>query len=104
MNCKQGDLALVIGPDGEPGVGKVVRCLKFVPRGTLASSVDKQWHRTTAEDGWLTDTLLYPPPQFANWGEINYVSADRYLLPLRPPAAADTDTAERGVTEGLSLT
>lgn len=100
MNCKPGDLALVIGLDGDPGIGKVVRCLKFVPRGTLASAADKQWHRTTAEDGWLTDTLLYPPPEFENWGEINYVAADRCLLPLRPPAADETDTAERGVTEG----
>ena len=100
MNCQQGDLALVIGPPGEAGVGKVVKCLKLILTGTPTHSLDRIWHSTLFTDTWVTDTLIYPPPEFTNWGEVNYMVADRYLLPLRPPASADTDTAEREVTEG----
>ena len=94
MNCKQGDLALVIGPVNAPCVGKVVRCLRFVPANTPTCSTDGRLHSETIADAWLTDTLLFPPSRFVDWGEFNYAIHDRYLMPLRPPADDETDTAD----------
>ena len=46
MNCKQGDLAIVIGGDGDrKNVGKIVRCVKL-------SSFDQY------EECWEVDILL----------------------------------------------
>ena len=95
VNCKQGDLALVIGPAGASCVGKVVTCLTFVPANTPACSADQSWTGVTSEDAWVTDTPLFPAPQFESWGAFNYAIGARYLLPLRPPADDETDTADQ---------
>lgn len=97
MNCKQGDLALVIGPAKCPSVGKVVKCLRFIPANTPITSADQLIKAVVNEDAWYTDTLLYPTPPFRDWGYVNYCAANRYLLPLRPPAADETDTADQNL-------
>ena len=103
MNCKQGDLALVIGPAKCPSVGKVVKCLRFIPVNTPIVSVDQRIKTVVATDGWYTDTLVYPTPPFKDFGYVNYCAADRYLLPLRPPADDETDTADQDLPAECSM-
>lgn len=52
MNCKQGDLAIIVSSRCEENIGKIVRCLKFIPKGTgLQTS-------KTACDSWEVDILV----------------------------------------------
>ena len=97
MNCKQGDLALIIRPDGRSCVGKVVRCVEFVPVGTRFE-VGHGIYSRTREPVWITDTVLISVPQ-AGATILNRGIADAYLMPLRPPADDETDTADEGVTD-----
>ena len=95
MNCKAGDLALVIGPAQCPAVGKIVKCMEFVPSNTRITSADQLWTASTTADAWITDTLLFPPPRFLDWGDINYSARDQDLMPIRPPASNESDTADQ---------
>ena len=97
MNCKQGDLALIIGPAGRSCVGKVVRCVELLPVDTRFIIPSGQV-RYTSKPGWLTDTVVVENP-VDGLDLHNRGVSDRFLMPLRPPAADETDTAERGVTE-----
>ena len=103
MNCKQGDLALVIrGPD----TGKVVRVILAVsPHDHILTSLGISF-RIPPETlpAWHVDRELEVRIIEIDRSTKARVAWDSYLLPLRPPAADETDTAERGVTEGLSLT
>jgi hypothetical protein len=66
MNCKQGDLAVVIKSNFEPKyIGSIVKCVQ------LSNSFD--------EPGWIVE------PQLGNWGEI----ADGILRPIRPNEGED---------------
>lgn len=58
MNCKQGDIAIVIGGalPNSPNLGKIVHCLEFVPKGTIVASGDE--FIQTAVDSWKTDIPL----------------------------------------------
>jgi len=49
MNCKKGDLAIVVSSivPNSPNIGKIVRCLEFVPTSLIY-----------AEAGWVTDIDL----------------------------------------------
>ena len=106
MNCKQGDLALVIRG---VNAGKVVRVISAVsPHELIPTSLGISlrilpenlpvWHvDREMEVGVLSPSEIEIPAT-------SRVAWDSYLLPLRPPAADETDTAEREVTEGLSLT
>ena len=98
MNCKPGDLALIIGPAGRSCVGKVVRCVELLPVDTRFIIPSGQV-RYTSKPGWLTDTVVVENP-VDGLDLHNRGVSDRFLMPLRPPAADETDTAERGVTEG----
>ena len=98
MNCKQGDLALIIGPAGRSCVGKVVRCVELFPVDTRFIIPSGQV-RYAYEPVWLTDTVVVKNP-VDGLDLYNRGIADRFLMPLRPPVSDETDTAERDVTEG----
>lgn len=98
MNCQQGDLALVIGPANPISIGKVVTCVEFWPSGTIVDTPGGIY--MTEEPAWLTDRVLDPAVSHG-WGRLCRVIRDSALMPLRPPASDETDTAERDVTEGL---
>ena len=100
MNCKPGDLALVIGPPGVACVGKMVRCLRSFPAGTRAP-IPGGGALIRERDGWITDTLLYPPPKYYDCGEFNCASSDRALMPIRPlPGESIEDITERPIKRG----
>ena len=103
MNCKQGDLALVIrGPD----TGKVVSVVlavspqEYIPTSLGIFGISL---RALPENlpAWHVDREMAVRVFGIDTPATARVAWDSCLLPIRPPpAAADTDTAEREVTEG----
>ena len=71
--------------------------MEFLPIGTIMDLPDGIY--STEEPAWLTDRVLDPAVSHG-WGRLCRVIRDSALMPLRPPAADETDTAEREVTEG----
>lgn len=68
MNCKPGDLAIIVkSPAGN--AGKIVRCIRFVGK------VDG-W---VGNDRWETDSEL---PSTCGW--VTRTMRDSYLRPIRP--------------------
>lgn len=83
MNCKQGDLAIVIAAPAMPEhIGKIVRCLEWV-----------EW--VTGEWVWEIDLKLP--------GVLHVVARDEHLHPLRGDSQTDAtpraaNVPEEGVT------
>ena len=78
MNCKQGDLAVVVrSVCGNEG--KIVRCLRYV-RG-MELGIDGCWHEC---DIWETDTVM------PGWtGALGKSIADSQLRPIRDQDGED---------------
>lgn len=76
MNCKKGDLAIVV-KSWNNNEGKIVRCVRFVGK------VEFQY--TGVESAWEVD-----PPLFNEDGK-NVPTADSQLRPLKAPGAGETD-------------
>jgi hypothetical protein len=73
MNCKQGDLAIIVKSTAG-NEGKIVRCLKFVPAQKFYTPDKKivQW------DAWEVDSA------FISWnGTKTSIAPDRMLKPIR---------------------
>lgn len=70
MNCKPGDLAIVV-MSLAGNEGKIVRCIRLVPGG-------KRWKEFGLCDTWETDTML---PNIA--GYENNLMRDAQLRPIR---------------------
>jgi len=85
MNCKPGDLALVVRAALPENVGKVVRCLEIAPAGTEHFDPDEG-------PVWHIDRKL---PTI--WGRLVPYAFDRRLMPIRP--SEDHETSAR-VTAG----
>ena len=86
MNCKPGDLAIVVRSVAG-NEGKIVRCLAVIPTGTLLKGY------TTAGIGWLTDIPLNQCLENRNG---TYVRADylpfalhSFLSPIRDQDGED---------------
>ena len=86
LNCKRGDLALVLsGPNG----GKVVTCLELLPAG--ADSVDD-----SVGPLWRVDRpLIYTNDVLPGIVASKRLAPDRKLMPIRPGDTATTREAIR---------
>ena len=96
MNCKQGDLAIVVA--GNPNnLGKPVTCLRFIPKGARTPSKAVAVH-----DGWETDIPLHVTWTFPSGKEVkgmsNY-SGDCYLRPIRDAPGEDETITWAGKPE-----
>ena len=82
MNCKQGDLAIIVGTTNF-NAGKIVRCLKLLPTARLnipPGIVE------TAPNVWLVE-----PPLMAWTGNLSTLVRDRNLRPIRDPGDDERD-------------
>jgi hypothetical protein len=81
MNCKQGDLALVIRSNAA-NVGKLVRCLELLPPGSCNTSVENGplW-RVDREMEWDSPLGCTIP---------GCLAPDWALMPIRPLPNAET--------------
>lgn len=70
MNCKPGDLAVIVNSEDTPkAVGSIVRCIKYEPghNGRPAWIIDKNFGDRISDDGrrliignWFADFCLRP--------------------------------------------
>jgi hypothetical protein len=81
LNCKQGDLALVLGGRN---VGKVVTCLELLAAG--AEYVDE-----SAGPLWRVDRPLEYLNEALGMTANKYLAPDRLLMPIEPTAAEAPD-------------
>lgn len=101
MNCKKGDLAIVVSSivPHSPNIGKIVRCLEFIPAHTTVGIPGK-----TACDGWLTDVPLV---QFNMLGIVHgqdNFAADKFLRPIRDNDGEDETLTWAGKPEAETIT
>jgi hypothetical protein len=75
MNCKPGDLAVVVKACG-PNIGKIVRCIAFLPAHKVLTSRGKEILAC-----WSIDPPL--PSHMA--GVLADVAPDDWLRPIRDP-------------------
>ena len=92
LNCKQGDLALVIGGRN---VGKVVICLELLPAGS-------QYVDETAGPLWRVDRALEYLNEALGMTANKYLAPDRILMPLNPGSAANPESLELDQAEVLA--
>lgn len=84
MNCKEGDLAIVIC--GEKSSGRIVRCIKLVPGGTVTMTKCGRRVRVNEDDGpqWLVDGwAVFWAPEYGQFEAS--VIPDYGLRPIRDP-------------------
>jgi len=80
MNCKQGDLAIVVKALNPKNLGKIVRCIRFLPSHVLLDPDGV----LRAHDCWGLDTVLLA------WdNDPTKVILDSYLKPLRDSDGED---------------
>lgn len=102
MNCKQGDLAIVMSSivPNSPNIGKIVRCLEFIPANTTIRIPG----RVTACDGWLTDVPLVQFNMLGiAHGQDNF-AADKFLRPIRDNDGEDETLTWAGKPEAETIT
>ena len=102
MNCKQGDLAIVVSSivPHSPNIGKIVRCLEFIPANTTIRIPG----RVTACDGWLTDVPLVQFNMLGiAHGQDNF-AADKFLRPIRDNDGEDETLTWAGKPEAETIT
>lgn len=85
MNCKQGDLAIVVAAVNPENLGKIVCCISFIPQDALLRE-----NLTAGHPGWITDIPLktsligYPERKIT----LNFAQ-DSALRPLRGTPGED---------------
>lgn len=95
MNCKPGDMALVIGGPRE-NLGREVTCLELYSPGIIPTVTPAGAPAFIESDEvfWLIDRNL----TYQNWGgetvDVPY-AADCYLLPIRPERDEDLEYTQR---------
>lgn len=81
MNCKKGDMAIVVGARNPANLGKIVTCLEYV--GTVPNINNMEFVNT---DCWLTDGKFVGRNLFT--GQILPFStpycSDSYMMPITP--------------------
>lgn len=84
MNCKEGDLAIIVNSVDPEDLGKMVTCVRFVGKATLvhplgfaAPSVRSDIWEVDREVTWRGRDERIPPHKFP-------LVPDAYLKPIRP--------------------
>ena len=93
MNCKPGDLAVVIRSCAG-NEGKIVRCIKLVPNDTAVMPDGSFWTR----NGWITE------PELPGWNPgIKAASVpDQNLRPIRDNDGEDESFSWAGKPQGVT--
>lgn len=91
MNCKPGDLALVVGPDGDPDVGRMVTCLRLYRVGEKYRHDNRPYR--AGVNFWVVDRELH----WRKDGVLRMLPfcPDAHLMPIRPEGDEDLEETER---------
>ena len=82
MNCKPGDLAILVRSDSG-NAGKIVRCVRLHPNTGLDAD-GRSLGRVSLHPRWVID----PPLPNGAWGLI-FTAPDVYLRPIRDSDGTD---------------
>jgi len=95
MNCKQGDMAVIIRSEAG-NEGKVVTCLNFV--GNPPPTINKRggFNCYLGNDYWLVDRKLN-----CTSGSIEPYARDSALMPITPDEQVTTQTEQENPVEEI---
>lgn len=98
LNCKAGDLAVVIGLSKEPWcLGLSVTCLEIMrPGSRYRADNGDLWE--CRENAWVVDRDLWGQKYPDTRGTPAHVISDRFLLPIRPEADPEAMPTEQEVS------
>ena len=87
MNCRSGDMALVIAG---PSTGKLVNCLEPLPAGWYRDDLPRGYRQQISHEMgplWRLDRQI-------EWGDLLYlaIAPDRALMPIRPRPQSEPET------------
>lgn len=87
MNCKKGDIAVVI--NGNRSAGRVVKVGDLIPKGTIVPTTTEGWFEVAIDDMWclVEGTVFRNHPEFGIV-ETEY-SEDKNLRPIRDQPGED---------------
>lgn len=95
MNCKQGDLAVVVG--GENNCGAIVQCLR------LASAEDfKRFGLSMRRECWVTDRQNLITKRWEGVNILAPLAPDEFLRPLRDNEGDDESLSWAGKPEQVA--
>ena len=101
MNCKPGDLAVVIGGAFSPqNIGAIVKVIKLLPNGGVLDG--KAWFPTSSCPTWLVESC----GKKLTWGHhkpsLRRAYSDRCLRPIRDQDGDDETLTWAGKPEGVT--
>lgn len=106
LNCKPGDLAaVVVSPSGK-NLGKIVRCLEFIPSGTkYKRRVGDLGEGTVniADDSWHVDIPIWRRLTARNYSYQEPICCDATLRPIRDQPGEDETLTWAGKPETLKV-
>lgn len=93
MNCKQGDLAVIVSASNRLMLGKFVTCIR---------RYDGPWRNGDVEPGWVIDQEI---KVISSSGEVNVQSVitDEALRPIRNDPGQDETIAWAGLPGELEI-
>ena len=83
MNCKQGDLAIVVRSKTGLNLGKIVRCVRFAGRLPADPTTGNKWEDGEENDHWEIDPPLVSRGSSSGKFTPLLVYPDFRLRPLR---------------------
>lgn len=89
MNCKPGDLAVVVR--GQMSAGRIVRCIRVLQRGEIVASTGGTDCRVNGDSEWLIEGSVYRRTLPDNTLRSISVADDEWLKPIRDPGEDATD-------------
>lgn len=100
LNCKPGDLAIVIA--GNKSSGRIVRVSHLISRGTLAPTKTGEWFEIGSDDMWiLSEGSVFRSHPKAGVVETEYAD-DKYLRPILPGDGEDETLTWAGKPEEVT--
>lgn len=93
LNCKQGDLAIVVRSKSGKNIGKIVRCIRLLSRMEIAGMKTTDGRPANLYEGHDWWQVNQPMPVFGSrsgeyYGNV-YCYPDANLKPLRPDDGED---------------
>lgn len=103
MNCKPGDLALIVGPLDGPNCYRLVRCIRLLRKGESMVLGDLEFYPVPHGEFWAVEGRLVAevhgePDRDVPGGPIG----DRWLRPIRPGAGEDETIEWAGKPEKVA--
>lgn len=103
MNCKPGDLAIVIGPSDTPNLGRVVRCVRLLEKGEELSRDGYVFDAASHAMFWEVEGRISCLDSKNRQVEVHFgLIGDRWMRPIRDPGDDARDEMLRPLPQEVS--